>query len=145
MADVSVPVGKTKDAGWEIGVSKTLGFGVDEVWSVLVGEPGVWLGDGALVPTVKGEQWQADDGTVGELRSRREHDRIRLTWRRVDWREDSIVQVALKATSPQKTVVRFHQERMVDGSLREQQRKHWQAAMERLELAVANSVQTGVR
>ncbi|MBJ8338773.1 hypothetical protein JGU71_07730 [Antrihabitans sp. YC3-6] len=63
MAEVSVPVGKTEGAGWEIGVSKTLGFGVDEVWSVL----------------------------------------------------------------------------------RKQQRKHWQAAMERLELAIANSLQTCVR
>lgn len=145
MKEVSVPVGRTKDAGWEIGVSKTLGFGVDEVWSVLVGDPAVWLGDGALVPTAKGEQWQADDGTVGELRSRRENDRIRLTWRPPTWSEDSIVQVALKATTTQKTVVRFHQERMIDGSQREQQRKHWQAVMERLELAVANSAQTGVR
>lgn len=130
------PVGKTKDAGWEIGVSKTLPYPLDAVWHTLVGKPELWLGAGAEVPAEKGGRWQSSAGTVGELRSRRERDRIRLTWKPVDWNHDTTVQVAV-ALGPNGTLVRFHQERLADAAEREQQRDYWQSIMDGLDAALA--------
>jgi uncharacterized protein YndB with AHSA1/START domain len=44
-----MPIGKTKDAGWQIGVSRTLAHPADKVWELLTSERGtaVWLGPGA--------------------------------------------------------------------------------------------------
>ncbi|WP_068159427.1 SRPBCC family protein [Rhodococcus phenolicus] len=128
-------VGRTKDAGWQIGVSKTLPYPVDTVWSVIVGEPSHWLGTAAVIPREKGEQWQSDDGTTGELRSRREGDRVRLTWRPPGWSHDTTVQVAVQATATG-TVLRFHQERLAGPDERQRQRSHWQAALARIERAL---------
>ncbi|KAA0018385.1 SRPBCC domain-containing protein [Antrihabitans cavernicola] len=131
-----MPVGKTRDAGWEIGVSKTLPYPIDAVWNILVARPSVWLGPDVSVPTEKGEQWQSSDGAVGELRSRRDRDRIRLTWKPSGWDHDTTVQVAV-GRGPNGTLVRFHQERLADAAERELQREHWQSVMDALESALA--------
>jgi uncharacterized protein YndB with AHSA1/START domain len=115
-----MPVGLTKDAGWEIGVSRTLPCSLDEAWALLTSDEGraVWL--------------DPADGTVGEIRSCRALDRIRLTWTPSGWDHDSTVQVAIR---PMKTgtSIRFHQERMASGRERQQQRAHWAAVIDRLE------------
>ena len=116
-----MPVGKTKDAGWEIGVSRSFPCSVEHGWSVLTGPEGlpVWLGATSLPP---------DD----ELRSLRPLDRIRLTFRPPGWSHDSTLQVAVTRSPSGKTVVRFHQERMAGPEEREAQRDHWRSVLDRL-------------
>ncbi|MCB1026901.1 MAG: SRPBCC domain-containing protein [Microthrixaceae bacterium] len=120
------PVGKTKDAGWEIGVSRTVPARVERVWAALVSPAGlaVWLGDGAHFEGNAGEPYETADGTSGELRSFRPGDRIRLTWQPADWTHDSTVQIALRDKG-EKTGMTFHQERLADSAERERQRAHW--------------------
>ncbi|GAB3926309.1 SRPBCC domain-containing protein [Kribbella albertanoniae] len=123
-----MPTGQTKDAGWNIGVSKTLPYPVNEVWEFVVSPAGIalWLGDG--VELTDGAPYKTDDGTVGEVRSLHEDDRVRLTWHPADWPHESTVQVAVSAAGS-KTVLRFHQERLADADERERQRTHWQQVM----------------
>jgi hypothetical protein len=42
------PVGKTKGAGWQIGVSRTMRVDPDEAWNFLVSSAGleIWFGGG---------------------------------------------------------------------------------------------------
>lgn len=130
-----MPVGKTKDVGWNIGVSKTLPHAVDEVWHYITGE-GIahWLGEGVAHLPGKGEPYRTADGISGEGRSLREGDRVRLTWRPEGWTHDTTVQVAVtSAASGHGTVLRFHQERLADAGEREAQREYWRRAMERVE------------
>jgi uncharacterized protein YndB with AHSA1/START domain len=127
------PVGKTKDAGWEIGVSRTVNMPIEAVWELLVSPDvqALWLGSGEL-PTMPGEPYETDEGTVGEVRSFHPNDRIRLTWRPPDWDHDSTVQVAVSAKGPESTVVRFHQDRLADAGERERQRAHWAAIIDEI-------------
>ncbi|MGW0659922.1 SRPBCC family protein [Streptodolium elevatio] len=124
-------VGKTQDVGYEIGVSKTLPYPASVVWEFLTDDDGlaVWLGPGAELGREKGTPYRTDDGTEGELRSWREMDRVRLTWRPAGWDHDTTVQVAIRA-SGEKTMLRFHQEWLADGRERERQREHWRAVMD---------------
>lgn len=102
-----MPVGQTRDSGWQIGVSRTVPLTPEEVWA-RIEDTSAWLGE------------EADD-----VRSHRPLDRIRVGWR------GTIVQVAI---SPAKTgtTVRFHQERLADARERERQRAHWSAVIDRL-------------
>ncbi|NEA37116.1 SRPBCC domain-containing protein [Streptomyces sp. SID13031] len=120
--------GLTKDSGWEVGVSKTLQYSVPELWDLLTSPNGLtlWLGEGAELAV--GSRYETADGTTGEVRSYREHDRIRVTWQPADWSHDSTVQLALSGSGP-KTVLRFHQERLADADERTRQRTHWQDVM----------------
>ncbi|MGW5051060.1 SRPBCC family protein [Actinokineospora sp. NPDC004072] len=131
--------GQTKDVGWNIGVSKTLPHPLERVWAYLVGAEGVgtWLGPGASLGTAKGDRYTTDTGTVGELRSLRSGDRVRLTWRPADWDHDTTVQVTVQPSGPDRTVVRFHQEWLAGPEERERQRAHWQAVMAAVERDLA--------
>lgn len=129
-----MPVGKTKDVGWEIGVSRAFPCTVEQAWALLTSEAGlaVWLGVGAVLEPVPGAVYTAADGTTGEVCSFRPHDRIRLTWRPPGWSHDSTVQVALSGGS-RSTTVRFHQERLDSSTERELQREHWRTVLDQLE------------
>lgn len=132
------PTGRTKDAGWEIGVSRTVDHPVEEVWDFLTSAAGVavWLGPGVRRLDEPGTAYATGAGTVGEVRSFRPQDRVRLTWRPPDWDHDSTVQVAVRAAPGMRTMVRFHQERLADAGERERQRAHWQSVMSALVAAL---------
>ena len=132
------PVGKTADAGWNIGVSRTLPYAPETVWDFLVGRDGVaiWLGPGVELPREPGAEYETANGTVGEVRSYVENDRVRLTWRPSDWDHDSTVQVRLSGAGA-KTTLRFHQEWLADAEEREEQRAYWQDVTERVVAALA--------
>jgi uncharacterized protein YndB with AHSA1/START domain len=131
------PTGLTKDAGWEIGVSRTFRCDLDHVWQVLTSRTGVevWLGRGAVLPHRAGATWDAPDGSSGEVRSFKPLDRVRLTHQAPGQAEPTTVQVALSerhAKDGPRTIVRFHQDRLTDADQREAQRAHWQAVMDDL-------------
>lgn len=125
--------GFTKDAGWEIGVSRTLPHPVEQVWDLVASPRGIrlWLGKTEL-GTAKGARYETREGTVGEVRSFRPYDRLRLTWRPPDWNHDSTVQVTVTARGEDRSVLRFHQERLADETERSRQRDHWRAVMDRI-------------
>ena len=132
------PVGKTKDVGWQIGVSRTIPVDVADAWEYLVSPAGlgVWLGEGVEVPLVKGARYETADGTTGEVRSLRPGDRVRLTWQPADRADPATVQVAL---APAKTgcAFRFHAERLHDADEREAMRAHFRGIIDRIEADLA--------
>lgn len=125
-----MPRGMTKDAGWQIGVSRTLPVPLDRAWGLLTSAEGaaLWLGEGAELPTEPGRTFNADDGSSGELRSFRPGDRVRVKWHPAGWAHDSTVQVSVSG-GDDKTTIRFHQEHLVDADERERQRAHWQRVL----------------
>jgi uncharacterized protein YndB with AHSA1/START domain len=124
-------VGRTKDVGWEIGVSRTVDHPVEQVWAFLTSPAGtaVWLGQGVEVLPDPGQPYETADGTTGQTRSFHHEDRIRLTWRPEDWDHESTVQIVVRPSGPGRTMLRFHQERLANAREREQQRAHWRAVM----------------
>lgn len=134
------PVGLTRDAGWEIGVSRTLPASVHSMWDLLVSPTGlaIWLGGGlGSLPDV-GAEYTLADGTRGELRSLRPLDRVRLTWQPPGRDRPATVQVALLAT-PSGCSVRFHTEQLADAQDRERMREHWRGVLDALAARVGSS------
>jgi uncharacterized protein YndB with AHSA1/START domain len=130
--------GQTKDAGWEIGVSRTVPFPTEEVWDFLTSAVGwrVWLGAGVDRLDEPGLAYQTETGTAGQVRSFRVGDRVRLTWQPVDWDHDSTVQFTVRPVPGDRTRIVFHQERLVDAAERERQRTHWQGVLDALVAAL---------
>jgi uncharacterized protein YndB with AHSA1/START domain len=127
-------VGHTRDAGWQIGVSKTLDRPVEEVWTFITSPTGVaiWLGDGVTVLSERGAGYETTAGVRGETRSFRDLDRIRLTWQPPDWAHDTTLQLAVRSAGEGRATLRVHQERLADAAEREQQRRHWQGVVNAL-------------
>ncbi|PRH81026.1 activator of HSP90 ATPase 1 family protein [Streptomyces solincola] len=121
-----MPTGLTRDAGWQIGVSRTLPLPVGTVWDFLAGERGaaLWLGTADPLPTERGAPYRTADGIAGEVRGYRVGDRIRVT------HGDTTIQVALAPAGADRTAVTFHEERLPDAAARERRRAHWQRVMD---------------
>jgi uncharacterized protein YndB with AHSA1/START domain len=120
-------VGRTRDAGWQIGVSKTIDRPAEEVWAFVTSPAGIgiWLGEGVTVLPERGAGYETTAGVRGETRSFRELDRVRLTWQPPDWTHDTTVQLAVSSAGAGRAMLRVHQERLADAAEREQQRRHW--------------------
>jgi len=131
------PTGLTKDAGWQIGVTRTLPTDLDIAWDYLLSPAGLslWLGDGVPGPLEKGLTYETTDGTIGEIRSVRPGDRVRLTWRPPGRQQHAIVQLALRPSATGCSV-RFHSERLDSENERKAMRSHWRKILDQLAVAI---------
>lgn len=134
-------VGETTDAGYQIGVQRTLQVPREQVWEFLVGPDGrdIWLGETRALEFEPEEAYETDDGTAGEIRTVADGERVRLTWQPADWDASSTLQVTLSTpeSGDDRTVLRFHQEGLADGEVREEMRDHWRDVCDRIEASVA--------
>ncbi|MFC4516441.1 MULTISPECIES: SRPBCC family protein [Streptomyces] len=124
-----MPTGLTKDAGWQIGVSRTLPHPAAIVWDFISSPEGIgfWLGAGAVLTPERGTPYRTTEGVTGEVRGYRPGDRIRVTY------GTTTVQVALTpAADGARTMLRFHQEHLASAEERERQRVHWQRVMDQV-------------
>jgi uncharacterized protein YndB with AHSA1/START domain len=103
-------IGKTRDAGWQIGVSRTIHRPVDEVWSFITSPAGVTIWLGEEVTLERGAGYRTADGVQGETRSFREGDRVRLTWQPPGWAHDTTLQLTVSGAGPGRTRLTVHQE-----------------------------------
>jgi len=122
--------GLTRDAGWEIGVRRTVPVEVDAVWTLLRSPEGtaVWLGGPAAIAV---GPYRLDDGTEGEIRVDEPGSHIRLTWRPPGRGEPTVVQVRVLPARTGATIA-FHQERLDGPREREAMRERWTAVIARL-------------
>jgi len=121
--------GLTKDVGWELGVRRTVDAPVEEVWEYFVVDGlATWLGDTTL-GLHKGDEYVTVDGVRGEIRSRTDQLRLRLTWQPDDWDHDSTVQVTLMPAATG-TTIGFHQERLASEVERTQMLAHWTTVLD---------------
>ena len=133
------PVGRTKDVGWQIGVSRTLPVELDRLWSFLTSADGLsrWLGPGVEPPLAAGVRYRTSDGTTGEIRSFRPGDRLRLTWQPPDRPGPATVQFTVRPAATG-TRLGFHTERLLSSDEREQMRLHWRRVIDEVERALVD-------
>jgi uncharacterized protein YndB with AHSA1/START domain len=126
-------VGRTKGAGFEIGVRQTFSVSPQQAWSVITSDEGIklWLGDAPGLRLEKGETYHTHDGTSGEFRVVNPGGHLRLTWQPKDWGTASTLQVRIIPRGA-KTVISFHQEQLRGEEEREQMQRRWLTALEKL-------------
>ncbi|UQZ85080.1 hypothetical protein SK3146_04363 [Paenibacillus konkukensis] len=123
-------VGKTKDAGFQIGVRRTLPITKEEAWERLMSPDGLklWLGDIDELKLEKGQLYGTSDGSSGEVRVVKPQEQLRMTWQRKGWEQPSTVQIRLLSASTG-TTVSFHQEKLADSAVREEMKLRWERAI----------------
>jgi uncharacterized protein YndB with AHSA1/START domain len=131
------PTGLTRDAGWEIGVSRTLPVDLDVAWDFLVSPAGLrlWLGE-VSAPLAKGAEYATRDGATGEVRSLHPRDRVRLTWKPEGRERPATIQLVLRPAR-RGTSIRFHTDHLESEAERLRLRQHWREALDRIEARLA--------
>ena len=130
--------GETADAGFQVGVQRTIGVEADRLWAFLTGPQGLplWLGDGAeALAFTEGESYETDDGASGDIRSVYPPERLRLTWQPAGWENQSTLQLYLQDKGD-RTALRFHQEKLRDSEQRSEMKAHWTEVLERIKASL---------
>lgn len=130
-----VPVGQTASAGVQIGVRRTMPVSKDKVWAFLLSSEGLpcWLGTLPSLSLQVRHQYVTEEGTRGQIRSVIPQQKLRLTWQPQGWDHPSTLQLYVLSKSPDKTTVSVHQEKLDDIYMREVMRRHWEAALDRIQ------------
>jgi uncharacterized protein YndB with AHSA1/START domain len=129
-------VGQTKDAGWEVGVRRTVAAPVDVVWKFLLGDGlPIWLGNTTLTYE-KGDSYETDDDIRGSVLSFTDGMRIRLSWQPGEWDHDSTLQLTVREAETGTTIA-FHQERLSGREERKIMLGHWKDVVQQLDDALA--------
>ncbi|MGD9695959.1 MAG: SRPBCC domain-containing protein [Thermoleophilia bacterium] len=125
------PAGLTRDAGWQIGVRRTVAADPRDVWRVLRSAEGlrVWLG--GEIELSAGTAYRLADGTEGEVRVDEPGSHLRVTWRPPGWGRASLIQVRVLPAARGATLA-FHQEHLPDEAARGAMRERWLGVIERL-------------
>ena len=135
-------VGETADAGFEIGVQRTVVATATDAWRLLTSRPELWLGQGASVEFAEREQYQVPStmgapGAAGEIRVVKPAVRLRMTWKPEGWAAPATLQLTLTESGPGRTAINAHMEKLPDAETREVMRQHWRAALERIAAALS--------
>jgi uncharacterized protein YndB with AHSA1/START domain len=130
--------GQTADAGFQLGVQRTLPVQPSRLWQFLTSAEGlaVWLGEGIKALRMeKGATYRSADGTQGEIRTVYPGEKLRLTWQLPGWENESTLQLYLMDKG-EKTALRFHQEKLTGPEQRAEMKEHWQEVLRRIKAAI---------
>lgn len=132
-------VGETADAGFQVGVRRTVDVPAAVAWAYLVEGHGRerWLGATAALPSEKGATYRLDDGTSGEIRSTRPGRRLRLTLQRPGEAAATTLQLTIQAKDD-RSIVALHHERLPDEEARATMKAHWTGVLDALQRAFAD-------
>lgn len=131
------PVGLTKDAGWEIGVRKTMAISGNVAWDFLFSNDGIkiWLDEIKSEELKDGGYYKTKNDTEGVVKVFKPYSHIRITWKRKNWENTSTLQVRV-IPAKDKTTISFHQEKLLDGAQREDMKQHWESVIKDIEKAL---------
>jgi uncharacterized protein YndB with AHSA1/START domain len=124
-------VGSTADAGYQIGVRRTVPASEERVWARLLSPAGlqIWLGGFSGVDA--GMQFAFPSGVSGEIRVYKPWSHLRLTWRKPEWDAPSVLQVRV-IPARTGTTLSFHQDHLHGPAERAAMKAHWERVIEDL-------------
>jgi len=138
-------VGKTKNAGFQIGVRKTFPAPVETVWSFLFSETGLtaWLGKISVENFESGKLYKTEEGIEGTVNVLIPNSHVRLTWKPKYWTNTSAVQLRV-IPSKGRATISFHQDKLLDDGQRSEMKKHWDAVIKKIENGMIKPGKTSV-
>ena len=127
-------VGQTRDAGFQIGVRKTVAVPAETVWNFLFSEAGlsIWLGKMSLENFELGKLFKTEEEIEGKLSVFKPNSHIRLTWTAKHWTNTSALQIRV-IPSKEKATISFHQDKIIDGQQRDEMKKYWDKIIVKIE------------
>lgn len=128
--------GETTDQGFEIGVQRTVSRDQQALWDFLMSREGLrlWLGEVTEWKLAPGAPYRTADGTVGEIRTVKESERLRLTWQPPRRTTSTTLQLTLSCprNTRNRTTLHVHHEKLSGAKERSQMQQHWQVALEKI-------------
>ncbi|MEM1337884.1 MAG: ATPase [Bacteroidota bacterium] len=130
---MSKTVGKTKEVGFQFGLRRTFSISEEKAWNLMFSNTGlkIWLGDLKTNFSLK-ENYTTKGGIEGYVRIFKPYSHVRLNWKKKDWKNISTVQVRVMGKEKNKTLISFHQEKLLDSNQRNEMKAYWNNKMDEI-------------
>lgn len=129
-------LGETADAGFQVGVQRTVALNLREAWELVTSRPELWLGEGAAVAFEPGARF-VGPAASGAIRVVKPGRRLRMAWQPLEWPSPATLQLTFTESGPGKTAISAHLERLPDAAAREEMRARFCEALERIAAAAS--------
>ncbi|WP_439484346.1 SRPBCC domain-containing protein [Cyclobacterium plantarum] len=135
-------IGKTKSVGYQFGIQKTFEVKFSDLWEFIFHGKGlqIWLGELSADLEVK-KPFHTSTGITGVVNVFKEYSHLRGTWKKADWPNTSVIQVRVISKSCNKTLLSFHQEKLLDSAQRKEMKHFWNDKINNIQEALRSQLQ----
>ena len=132
-------IGKTKDAGFQFGIRKTIPISAEKAWDFLISNKGlnVWLGSLSNELEID-KEFVTENGITGSVRVFNVSSHIRLNWKPKNWQNTSTLQIRVIGDNKKATIA-IHQEKLLDFEQRTEMKEYWSLIINKLTEEMINS------
>jgi hypothetical protein len=125
-------VGKTQNAGWQVGIRKTFSATSDQLWNFIVSTEGMgfMVGESILAENIYKQDRTSKTNIQYKITTMVQNSHLRMQWRQANWEEYSILQIRVYTSGKNKAVLAIHQEKLGDENTRAFMKKYWQEKMD---------------
>jgi len=127
-------VGRTKQAGYQIGARRTVDIPQETCWQLLISPGGqqIWLGAARIAVWEAGKEYTLPQGTRGEIRVFNPPTHLRLTWHPAGWERASTIQLRV-VPKGSRSVIALHQEHLPGPVERGERKRDFHEILDRLQ------------
>lgn len=134
-----IAVGRRKEGQdakgkYMVTATKSLPYGVQEVWKVLISRKGqeVWLKPLSDVSIQPKAQFETTDGFFGEVRTVARFRRARLFWQDPEWDKHTVVELMLVPRPGKKSILVFNHTGIKESKTKILLRERWRKAADQI-------------
>jgi len=115
-------------------VTKSVRINQKVAWKWISSEAGIqtWLNPMSPLVLKKGETFEIEGGIFGEVRTLKVPERIRLSWRDLDWEKGTVVQLLVLKREKDRTMFAINHEGLKTARLKAEMRVHWRRVIEHI-------------
>jgi hypothetical protein len=127
--------GQNLKGDYSVTVTKAMPIDQKALWKKLWSAEGIaaWLNPMSEFSLRVKSPFEVEGGIYGEVRSFLAPVRARLSWRDSDWPKATYVQIYIVKREGKKSILAIMHDGLKTAALKEQMRKHWRAAIGRIE------------
>jgi uncharacterized protein YndB with AHSA1/START domain len=133
--------GQTLKGDYSVTITKAFPLDVKALWNLVTSKKGVtnWLDPMSEFVFRAKSQYEIAGGIFGELRTMKAPQRLRLTWQDMEWEKPTTLQINVIPIRGKKgkSMLVIQHEKLKTAQLKEEMRKRWRKAAERL-LSISN-------
>lgn len=126
--------GQNLKGDYSVTVTKSFALEQKVLWKKLWSVEGLalWLNPMSEFVLKKKNAFEVEGGIFGDVRSFKAPLRARLSWQDSDWLKPTYLQIYIAKRPGKKSVLAFMHDSLKTAAVKEQMRRHWRQAIERL-------------
>lgn len=115
-------------------ITKSVAINHKVAWKLISSQEGlqIWLKPMSPMVLKKGEAFEIEGGIFGEVRTLKAPERIRLSWRDLDWEKGTVVQFQIHKKKEDKCLLVIQHDGLKTARLKAEMRTHWRNVIEEI-------------